>query len=84
MGLELQKIENNEPLTSLMHKAGLIKKVILPTLPLQEQQRIVAILDKVFAAIATAKENAQQNRLNAKEIFESYLQNGLRIKVRIE
>jgi len=42
---------------------------------LPEQQRIVAILDKAFTAIATAKENAQQNLLNAKELFESYLQN---------
>ncbi len=45
------------------------------TPPLPEQQRIVAILDIAFTAIATAKENAQQNLLNAKEIFESYLQN---------
>jgi type I restriction enzyme S subunit len=44
----------------------------LPTL--QEQQRIVAILDKAFAAIAQAKANAEQNLQNAKELFESYLQ----------
>ena len=42
---------------------------------LPEQQRIVAILDKAFTSIATAKENAEQNLLNAKELFESYLQN---------
>lgn len=41
---------------------------------LHEQQRIVAILDKVFAAIATAKANAEHNLNNAKELFESYLQ----------
>ncbi|MBG6110796.1 type I restriction enzyme S subunit [Flavobacterium sp. CG_9.10] len=39
-----------------------------------EQQRIVAILDEAFAAIAKAKANAQQNLKNAKELFESYLQ----------
>ncbi len=41
---------------------------------LSEQQRIVAILDEAFAAIAKAKANAQQNLKNAKELFESYLQ----------
>ena len=42
--------------------------------PLPEQQRIIAILDKAFAAIATAKENAEKNLQNARELFESYLQ----------
>jgi type I restriction enzyme, S subunit len=46
----------------------------IPLPPLPEQQRIVAILDEAFAAIATAKANAQQNLKNAKELFESYLQ----------
>ena len=46
--------------------------ILLPPIP--EQQRIVAILDEAFAAIATAKANAQQNLKNAKELFESYLQ----------
>lgn len=41
---------------------------------LPEQQRIVAILDECFAAIAKAKANAEQNLRNAKELFESYLQ----------
>jgi type I restriction enzyme S subunit len=41
---------------------------------LPEQQRIVAILDEAFAAIAKAKANAEQNLRNAKEVFESYLQ----------
>ena len=46
--------------------------ILVPTLP--EQQRIVAILDEAFAAIAKAKANAEQNLKNAKELFESYLQ----------
>jgi len=41
---------------------------------LPEQQRIAAILDEAFAAIAKAKANAEQNLKNAKELFESYLQ----------
>jgi len=52
----------------------LVKKVDLPIPPLSEQQRIVAILDEAFAAIAKAKANAQQNLQNAKELFESHLQ----------
>lgn len=42
--------------------------------PLPEQQRIVSILDKAFAAIDKAKAKAEQNLKNAKELFESYLQ----------
>ena len=40
---------------------------------LHEQQRIVAILDEAFAAIAKAKANAEQNLKNAKELFDVYL-----------
>ena len=39
---------------------------------LPEQQRIVAILDEAFATIAKAKENAEKNLKNAREVFESY------------
>lgn len=46
----------------------------IPLPPLPEQQRIVAILDKAFAAIAKAKANTEQNLKNAKALFESYLQ----------
>ncbi|MFA5742601.1 MAG: restriction endonuclease subunit S [Candidatus Paceibacterota bacterium] len=44
------------------------------TPPLPEQRRIVKILDEVFEKTAKAKENAQKNLQNAKELFESYLQ----------
>lgn len=40
---------------------------------INEQKRIVAILDKAFEGIATAKTNAEKNLQNAREIFESYL-----------
>lgn len=43
--------------------------------PLQEQQRIVSILDKAFASIAQAKANAGRNLVNARDLFESMLQN---------
>jgi type I restriction enzyme S subunit len=51
-----------------------LKNITIPIPPLPEQKRIVAILDKAFAAIAKAKANAEQNLKNAKELFESYLQ----------
>lgn len=41
---------------------------------IDEQQRIVSILDHCFEAIDKAKANAEQNLQNAKELFESYLQ----------
>ncbi len=47
---------------------------------LTEQQRIVAILDEAFAAIAKAKANAEQNLKNAKELFENTLQSIFSIK----
>jgi type I restriction enzyme S subunit len=53
----------------------MIKGYPIPLPPLPEQQRIVAILDKAFAAMAKVKANAEQNLKNAKELFESYLQN---------
>lgn len=45
-------------------------------IPLLEQKRIVAILDKAFFALNKAKANAEQNLKNAKELFETYL-NGM-------
>lgn len=42
--------------------------------PLTEQQRIVAIIDEAFEAIAAARTNAEHNRQNARALFESYLQ----------
>jgi type I restriction enzyme S subunit len=55
-------------------KIGMIQGMEIPLPPLPEQQRIVAILDEAFAAISKAKSNAEQNLKNAKELFESYLQ----------
>jgi len=42
---------------------------------LDEQKRIVAILDEAFAAISLAVANAEKNLANARELFESYLNN---------
>jgi type I restriction enzyme S subunit len=46
-------------------------QVSYPTL--QEQRRIVTLLDEAFADIATAKANAEKNLQNARELFDSAL-----------
>jgi type I restriction enzyme S subunit len=40
---------------------------------IEEQKRIVAILDEAFAGIDTAIANTEKNLANARELFESYL-----------
>lgn len=50
------------------------KDIEIPLPPLQEQQRIVAILDEAFSAIDKAKANTERNLKNTKELFESELQ----------
>jgi type I restriction enzyme S subunit len=39
----------------------------------EEQRRIVAILDEAFEGIATAKAHAERNLRNAREVFDGYL-----------
>ena len=46
--------------------------LILP--PLEEQQRIVSILDEAFAGLASAQAHAARNLQNARALFESHLQ----------
>jgi type I restriction enzyme, S subunit len=41
--------------------------------PIGEQKQIVAIVDQAFKAIDVAIENTKQNLANARELFESYL-----------
>ncbi len=41
---------------------------------ISEQKRLVAILDEVFADIEQARAKTEQNLKNARELFESYLQ----------
>jgi len=48
-------------------------KVLIPIPPLAEQKQIVALLDQAFAAIDQAKANIQQNIHNARELFQSKL-----------
>jgi type I restriction enzyme S subunit len=54
---------------------GQIQEFLISIPPIQEQQRIVAILDKAFEQIAIARANTEKNLQNARALFESHLQN---------
>jgi len=49
------------------------KKEVIILRPLEEQQKIVEKLDKAFELIDQAKANIEQNIINAKELFQSKL-----------
>ena len=49
----------------------------IPIPPLPEQQRIVSVLDEAFVSIVQAKSNAERNLVNARELFDLYLQDTL-------
>lgn len=46
-----------------------LRQFLVPTPGLDEQRRIVAILDEAFEGIATAKANAEKNLQNARELL---------------
>lgn len=48
--------------------SGALGAYKIPLPPLDEQRRIVAVLDEAFAAIATATANAEKNLANAREL----------------
>ena len=50
-----------------------IKNTLIPIISVEEQKQIVAILDKAFEAIDQAKTNIEKNIANAKELFQSKL-----------
>lgn len=51
----------------------LVEALEIPIPPLEEQQRIVAVLDEAFEGLAHARAHAEANLQNARELFESYL-----------
>lgn len=48
-----------------------MREIPIPVPPLEQQRRIVAVLDEAFAAIATATANAEKNLANTRELFEA-------------
>lgn len=60
--------------TTMIHVGkGSMENRAIPVPPLAEQEVIVEVLDKAFAAIDQAKSNIEQNIANAKELFQSKL-----------
>ena len=57
-----------------------LKKCDIPILPLAEQKRIVAKIDAAFEKIDRLKANAEKNLANAKELFQSALDEAMRPK----
>lgn len=51
-----------------------LKSFDIPLPPLPEQKRIVALLDTVFADLEQTRAKTEQNLKNARELFDSYLQ----------
>ena len=52
---------------------GSLREIQIPLPPLEEQKRIVSILDEAFEGLDRARENAEANLKSAEELFESLL-----------
>jgi type I restriction enzyme, S subunit len=52
---------------------GTVRDFLIPVPPIHEQKRIVSIVDEVFEGIDRAIANTEKNLTNARELFESYL-----------
>lgn len=71
-----KQVEQNVQGSTLKNlNTGWLKDFKIPIPSIDEQQRIVGILDEAFENIEKAKQNALQNLNNAKELFESTLKN---------
>ena len=57
---------------SSINKAD-IEAIDIPLPLLDEQKRIVAVLDEAFAGLETARANAEANLKNAEELYQSFL-----------
>ena len=58
----------------------LLKEKEIPLPPLEEQHRIVSILDASFEKIDALKKNAEENLMNAKALFQQVLAQELKSK----
>ncbi|MGP5156521.1 restriction endonuclease subunit S [Pseudoalteromonas prydzensis] len=68
------KAEQGTGSTMIHVTKGSMENRYLPFPPIPEQKRIVTILDQAFADIEQARAKTEQNLKNARELFESYLQ----------
>ncbi len=72
LGMDFTKYSRGAAIPHIYFKDYSQEELLIP--PLQTQKKIVAILDEAFEKISQAKECAEQNLKNSKEVFESYLQ----------
>ena len=68
------EIKGNEGAVFASINKAQIEALSFSYVSLEEQKCIVAILDQAFADIEQARAKTEQNLLNARELFESYLQ----------
>ncbi len=66
--------ENDVKLKGMTLNKAKLKEMDVHFPPFREQKQIVNVLDEVFEKTTKAKENAEKNLQNARELFESYLQ----------
>ncbi|MDA1061240.1 MAG: restriction endonuclease subunit S [bacterium] len=66
-----QKLGNTMPYI----KMGMLTDFKVPVPSFDEQEKVVEKLNEVFEKVTKAKEAAEKNLQNSKELFESYLQN---------
>lgn len=52
---------------------GRLREIPIPLPPLEEQQRIVAVLDEAFEGLARARAHAEANLVNTNELFRNTL-----------
>jgi type I restriction enzyme, S subunit len=67
------RAEHGAGATMIHVSKATMEKRSIPVPPIDEQKRIVAILDDAFEQLASARRNAEANAVDAREVFESYL-----------
>jgi type I restriction enzyme, S subunit len=70
----LREIEDVTGYTTVKHLSSkTIKEIEFPLPPLEEQKRIVAILDEAFEGLTRARAHTETNLQNAQDLFEAFL-----------
>ena len=77
----LQKINDKTAFSTVKHLSSKqVNAILLPNLPLSEQQSIVDYLDSAFAKIDAMKANAEKALIEAKALFQASLKEMLEPK----